>query len=113
MFWFIRTFQCSRPDVGWSHKMIKINNGCKNVRQTYHEAKKLSETHRTQSSKHDLSEATKGYKNIIKRSVTRYKPDFRQTIRVMRLKPPKEYWNYINSLKRKEPSSDIPIIMFD
>ena len=91
-----------------------FNNDCRTARRKYHTSRKLYEVQRNHNNRSHLSETSKAYKNIIKRGVIRYKREFRQKIRSMQQKSPKDYWNYINSAQNKVTNTDISIeIMYD
>ena len=84
-----------------------FNNSCRTARQKYHLARKSYALNKNDHNKATLSNASKEYKNTLKRNIVNYKREFRKTIRNMRQKSPKDYWKYINSVNKKNHDPEI------
>ena len=89
-----------------------FNNNCRTARQKYHLARNTYACNKNDYNKAELSNASKQYKNTLKRSILNYKREFRKTIRNMRKKSPKDYWKYINSVNKKTADPDVDINLF-
>lgn len=89
-----------------------FDNDCRTARRKYHIARKSYTTAKNDDNYESLSNASKTYKNIMKKSILKYKRTFRHKIRNMRQTSPKDYWKYVNSVNKKSVDPNINIDIF-
>ena len=67
----------------------------------YHSARRKHNVIKTDSSKNDLSMASRFYKKTMNAHINKFRKSQQTKLRKMQKSQPKEYWKYLNSLKTK------------
>ena len=74
---------------------------CKNARKKYFLAKRIHNRRKTVANKENLIQASKSYKRTLNKHINKYTKRKQNKLRYMAKHEPKEYWKFLNSLKRK------------
>ena len=74
---------------------------CKNSRVIYNNARKKYKLYKTSQNKHDLNKAGKEYKKIMHKFINEHEHRNENKLRSMNKQKPKDYWRFLNSLKKK------------
>lgn len=94
-------FRKSDKDKPW------FGGECKRARKIYHRAKKQHHRHKNIYTKNKLTAASKNYKNTMNKYININKHKNEKKLRSMHNENPKQYWTFINSLKKKS-NIDMP-----
>ena len=89
-------------------KRIKLNwfgPCCKTARRKYHLARKYYNTNKTDHNRTNLIAWSRQYKKIMNKYIAKHKKYTQNKLRNLESKNPKDYWKFINSLKKKEPNN--------
>ena len=79
-----------------------FDSDCHKARNSYHNARKLYNKHKTQYYKNILKTVSKAYKRTISTSVKKHKNIKVQKIKQLKSKKPRDFWKIINSVDKKE-----------
>ena len=98
-----------KENIKITHKNNKPWFGpqCRNSRVFYNNARKKFKLNKTTQNKKDQSKASKNYKKIKQKFINEYKHRTENKHRAVNKNKPKDYWRFLNSLKRK-PRHETP-----
>ena len=85
---------------------------CKIARRKYHYAKKNYNKNKSSENKRLLNSFSKEYKRTMNRYMNRYNFDREKKLREMHSKSPKQYWQFLNSVKDKSNTKSPPAQAF-
>ena len=86
-----------------------FGNECKSARKKHYLDKKMHNRYRTFENKEKLISASKMYKKTMNKHINNFMNQKHNKLRNMAKHKPKEYWKFLNSLKRK-PDPESPDI---
>ena len=78
----------------------------------FHQSRRRYIANKTFENKTNMLESSRLYKKAIRTAVVKHKRNLKTEIRNMRQKSPKEYWNYVNSLKSKSKQTSVDENLF-
>ena len=78
---------------------------CRSARKKYHAAKKYYNSCQSSINMHRLKEASKSYKKTMNKFISKYRKQNENKLRNLQSKKPKQYWNFLNSLKHRSNSN--------
>ena len=88
-----KRIQRSQPCKPW------YNAECENKRKLFHAAKRCLKSNDNPELLMEYQNASREYKQCLKKAFQSYKREFNQKLRVLRSNNVKEYWNILNSNK--------------
>ena len=78
---------------------------CRSARKKYHAAKKYYNSCQSSINMHRLKEASKSYKKTMNKFISKSRKQNENKLRNLQSKKPKQYWNFLNSLKHRSNSN--------